>query len=237
MNKGGVDMFTLMKLELKKLKIGWYVNGTIIANILILSVLFVISFIEKLEGNVVFRDYDEVFIIIGAFVRATFIIFAAVLIAKLVIEEFKNKTITVLFTYPINRKKLLGIKLLIIGTLTFITIIISNLFVLGSFIALNPYFQIISDPLSLKMVVQQIISIITFAFAAAGTSLISLYFGMRNYSVPATIISSIVIVALISSHNPVFSIASIVYIPLTLAIIGILIAFLSIRRIEKIDII
>ncbi|MBU5267562.1 ABC transporter permease [Virgibacillus proomii] len=230
-------MFTLMKLEFKKVKMGWYVKGAVIANILILSSLFFIGYIEKLEGNVFFLDYDEVFIIIGAFVRATFIIFAAVLIVKLVIEEFKNKTITVLFTYPIDRKKFIGVKLFIVGSLTFISIIISNLFVLGSFFALNPYFQIIPGTLSLEMVVQQIIPIITFAFAAAGTSLISLYFGMRKLSVPATIISSIVIVFLISSHNPVFSVASIVYIPLLLAVIGILIAFLSIRRIDKIDII
>ncbi|MFU0789070.1 ABC transporter permease [Cerasibacillus sp. JNUCC 74] len=230
-------MFTLMKLEFKKVKMGWYVKGAVIANILILSSLFIIGYIEKLEGNVVFLDYDEVFIIIGAFVRATFIIFAAVLIVKLVIEEFKNKTITVLFTYPINRKKLIGVKLFIVGSLTFITIIISNFFVLGSFFALNPYFQIIPGTLSLEMVVQQIIPIITFAFAAAGTSLISLYFGMRKFSVPATIISSIVIVFLISSHNPVFSVASIVYIPLLLAVIGILISILSIRKIDKIDII
>lgn len=230
-------MFTLMKLELKKLKMGWYVKGAIIANILILSSLFIIGYIEKIEGNIIFLNYEEVFIIIGAFVRATFIIFAAVLIAKLVIEEFKNKTITVLFTYPISRKKLIGVKLFIVGFVTFMTIIISNLFVLGSFIALNSYFEIIPGTPSLEIVVQQIIPVITFAFAAAGTSLISLYFGMRKYSVPATIISSIVIVLLISSHNPVFSIASIVYIPLLLAIIGIIIAFLSIRRIEEIDII
>lgn len=83
-------MFTLMKLELKKVKMGWYVKGAMIANILILSFLFMIGYIEKLEGNVAFLDYDEAFIIIGAFVRATFIIFAAVLIAKLVIESNHN---------------------------------------------------------------------------------------------------------------------------------------------------
>ena len=226
-----------MKMELKKVKLGWYVKGAIVANLLIVSLLFLISYIEKLEGNIAILNYDEAFIIVGALVRATFIIFAAVLIAKLIIEEFRNKTISVLFTYPIGRKKLIGVKLLIVGLLTFNTIIISNVFVLVSFIALNSYFHFIPGTFSTDALVQQFLSIITFAFAATGTSLISLYFGMRNYSVPATIISSIFIVALISSHNPVFSVASIVYIPLFFALIGILIAFWSIRNIEKADII
>ncbi|NBJ69334.1 MULTISPECIES: ABC transporter permease [Clostridia] len=230
-------MSALIKLELKKVKIGWYVKGAIIANILILSFLFIIGYVEKWEGNSVFINYDEAFIILGALVRATFIIFAAVLIVKLVIEEFKNKTVTVLFTYPISRKKLMGAKLMIVGCLTFITVMISNLFLLGAFIALNFFFDIIPGTLPVDKVVPQIISVITFAFATAGTSFISLYFGMKKFSVPATIISSIVIVAIISSHNPVFSVASNVYLPLLLAVVGICVAFMVIRRMEKIDII
>ncbi|MBM7713504.1 ABC transporter permease [Siminovitchia sp. FSL H7-0308] len=230
-------MFTLMKLELKKFKLGWYVKGVIIANILIAALLVCIGYVEKLEGNVGISSYDEAFLIAGTLVRATFIIFAAVLITKFIIEEFKNKTTNVLFTYPVPRKKFIVVKLWIIGLLTFITIFISNVFVLVSIIVFDSYFEFIPGTFSTAALGQQLLSMVTFAFAAAGTSLIPLYFGMRKYSVPATIISSILIVSLISSHNPVFSTASIVYIPLFLAVIGIVIAFWSIRNIEKVDMI
>ena len=226
-----------MKLELKKFKLGWYVKGAIIANILIAALLVCIGYVEQLEGNVGISSYDEAFLIAGTLVRATFIIFAAVLITKFIIEEFKNKTTNVLFTYPIPRKKFIIVKLWIIGLLTFITIFISNVFVLVSIIVLESYFKFIPGTFSTAAVGQQLLSMVTFAFAAAGTSLIPLYFGMRKYSIPATIISSIFIVSLISSHNPVFSTASIVYIPLSLAMIGIFIAFWSIRNIEKVDMI
>ncbi|MBA4538140.1 ABC transporter permease [Bacillus aquiflavi] len=236
-------MLKLIKLELKKAKLGWYVKGAITANLFIIFLVCSIGFLEELkgnlpipEGNFTILNYDEAFIIIGALVRATFIIFAAVLISKLVIEEYRNKTISILFTYPISRKKLIGTKMLIVGLLTFMTIVISHLVVLGSFIWLNSYFRFIPEIVSENTFIEQLLSIIIFAFACAGTSLVTLYFGMRNYSVSATITSSIIVVALISSHNPAFSVASIVYVPLSLSVIGFMIVYRTIKNIEKADI-
>ncbi len=42
----------------------------------------------------------------GTMVRITFTIFTSVLIVKLIIDKYKNKSIAVMFTYPINRKKI-----------------------------------------------------------------------------------------------------------------------------------
>ena len=109
---------------------------------------------------------------------------------------------------------------------------ISHVFILFSLSILNAYFRFIPGDFAIQAIGDQLLGIFTFAIAAAGTSLIALYFGMRKYSVSATILSSILIVALISSHNPEFSVASIVYIPLALALIGILIVFWAIRDIE-----
>ncbi|WP_145644076.1 ABC transporter permease, partial [Bacillus paralicheniformis] len=165
-----------------------------------------------------------------------FIIFGAVLISKLIISEFKNKTILVMFTYPINRKKLLAAKLLIAAGLTFITILISNACVAAAFFLLNSIYGVIPGELTASMVSQQALKMIVFAFGAAGTSLVPIFFGMRKHSAAATIISSVVISMLISSTSPDFSISSIVYIPLSLAAVGLIFSFLAVRRIEKIDV-
>lgn len=230
-------MWQLMKLELRKAKLGWYIRGAIIANLLI-ACFFVVfmGFIETMEGEVPFTSIDEAFIVIGALVRATFIIFASVLIVRIIIEEYKNKTISILFTYPIQRKKIFTAKLGIIGFLTFFVTLLTNIFVAFVFLAFNAKYHFVQGDVTLDLLVNQGLSMITFAIAIAGTSFIPLYFGMKKKSVPATIISSIFIVFLISSHNPVVSIASIVYIPLTLAIIGVYIAYISIRNIEKVDV-
>lgn len=117
----------LIRIELRKMKMGWYIRGALIANVIIMGFMWLISYSEKADGGVSFQSTDEAFLIIGTFVRAVFIVFGAVLIVKLVISEYKNKTILVMFTYPISRKKLLTAKLMIAGGLTFITILLSLL--------------------------------------------------------------------------------------------------------------
>lgn len=42
-------MYRLMKLELKKHKIGWYIKGTLIANASILAMLYFFTVIENLK--------------------------------------------------------------------------------------------------------------------------------------------------------------------------------------------
>ncbi|MBP1082655.1 MULTISPECIES: hypothetical protein [Bacillus] len=104
-------MFHLIKLELKKNKLGWFIKGAILANIIILGFLCMIPAIEMSEGEQTFKNFTDFFTISGAFVRSVFIVFAAVLISKMIIDEFKNRTMLVMFSYPINRKKNLECKI------------------------------------------------------------------------------------------------------------------------------
>lgn len=228
-------MFNLMRLEMKKFKLGSYIKGAIIANFVLVSLMLLITFISKVEGQADFENYPLVLNVIDSFVRATFIIFAATLIAKLIIGEFKDKTITTLFMYPINRKKLIAAKLAIVMLFTFGSIIMSNMFVTTIFYLVSEGFQLVPDTLTTSMITQQISSVFMNAIAASGMSLIPLYFGMKKYSVPTTIISSLLIVMVVSSSNGNFSLNDIIVIPITLALIGVSVAYLAIRNIEKMD--
>ncbi|MGG0942373.1 ABC transporter permease [Bacillus subtilis] len=225
----------LIRIELRKMKMGWYIRGALIANVIIMGFMWLISYSEKADGGVSFQSTDEAFLIIGTFVRAVFIVFGAVLIVKLVISEYKNKTILVMFTYPISRKKLLTAKLMIAGGLTFITILLSNILIAAGFFWLNSIYHFIPGELTSEIISQQAVKMAVFAFGAAGTSLVPIFFGMRRHSVPATIISSVVIVMLISSTSPGFSISSLVYIPLSLAAFGLFFSCMAIRNADKQD--
>ncbi|UED80543.1 hypothetical protein FH508_0001205 [Lysinibacillus sp. CD3-6] len=79
-------------------------------------------------------------------------------------------------------------------------------------------------------------SVLMNAVAASSMALIPLYFGMKKYSVPTTILSSLLIVMVVSTNTGAFSLNDIIVIPITLAIIGIVIAYLAIRNIEKVDV-
>ncbi|PFD38131.1 hypothetical protein CN285_18820 [Bacillus cereus] len=229
-------MLRLMKLEMKKFKLGWYVKGAIIANITILALLILVGFVAQIEGDPEIRDPQAILSMASVSVRGTFIIFGGVLIAKLIIDEYKNKTILLMFSYPINRKKMMISKLAITATLTFITVILSNILVVGIFFGIDSYFSILPNPFTVDQLIQEGVNLVPLAIATAGISLIPLYFGMRKHSVPTTIVSSIIVVSIAINNQPMFPIATFLPLQFTFAAIGMAIAYYGIRNIEREDV-
>lgn len=230
-------MLRLMKLEMKKFKLDWYVRGVIIANIAILALLISMSIVSQIEGDPEIRDPQMILLAVSTLVRATFIIFGSVLIARLIISEYKNKTILLMFSYPINRKKMMVSKLAIIAILTFITVILSNILVVGVFFGIDSYFSILPNSFTVDQLTREGINLVPLAIATAGISLIPLYFGMRKRSVPTTIVSSLIVVSIAINNTPMFSTATFLPLQLALAAIGVVIAYYGIKNIEKEDII
>lgn len=229
-------MLHLMKLELKKFKLGWYVKRAIIANIVILALMIFVSIIAQVEGDAEIRDPETILLMASTIVRATFIVFGSVLIARLIIGEYKNKTILLMFSYPINRKKMMASKLAITAIVTFITVIVSNILVVGVFFGIDSCFSILPNSFTVDQLMQEGIKLVPLAIATAGMSLIPLYFGMRKRSVPTTIVSSLIVVTIAMNGNPAFPIATFLPLQLALAAIGFVIAYYGIKNIEKEDI-
>ncbi|PEM27880.1 ABC transporter permease [Bacillus wiedmannii] len=229
-------MLRLMKLEMKKFKLGWYVRGAIIANIAILALMILMSIVAQVEGDPEIRDPQMILLTASTLVRATFIIFGSVLIARLIISEYKNKTILLMFSYPINRRKMMSSKLAIIAIVTFITVILSNILVVGVFFGIDSYFSILPNSFTIDQLKQEGINLVPLAIATAGISLIPLYFGMRKRSVPTTIVSSLIVVSIAINNTPMFSTATFLPLQLALAVIGVAIAYYGIKNIEKEDV-
>ncbi|MEF7556075.1 ABC transporter permease [Bacillus thuringiensis] len=229
-------MLHLMKLELKKFKLGWYVKRAIIANIVILALMIFVSIIAQVEGDAEIRDPETILLMASTLVRATFIVFGSILIARLIIGEYKNKTILLMFSYPINRKKMMASKLAITAIVTFITVIVSNILVVGVFFGIDSYFSILPNSFTVDQLMQEGIKLVPLAIATAGISLIPLYFGMRKRSVPTTIVSSLIVVSVAINNTPMFSIATFLPLQLALAAIGFVIAYYGIKNIEREDV-
>ncbi|MNO04864.1 hypothetical protein D3C81_2260380 [compost metagenome] len=60
---------------------------------------------------------------------------------------------------------------------------------------------------------------------------------MRKLSVPVTIVSAVLIVGLLSSNTNGFTPNSIIAIPVALCLIGILIAYITIRNVDTKDVV
>lgn len=227
-------MLKLMRLELRKSKFA-FLKGVLIADLAILGFMLLIAFTGMNEGD--FETYTDLFQGVSVFVKATYIIFASVLISKLVIEEYKNNTITVLFMYPVPRKMLMAAKLIIVFVFTFLSIWLSNIVISGILAGVGYFLpNVIQGVLTQKLLLTHLMTAGADALYAAGIGLIPLFFGMRRKSVPATIVSAVLIVMLISSGFGEFRMGNLLGISVTLALAGAFIAYLSIRNIEHQDV-
>ncbi|PRR81198.1 ABC-2 family transporter protein [Clostridium vincentii] len=229
-------MLKLMKLEIMKFKINRNLKGVVFANLIILGFLLIIVFGAKSQKEVLFSNYNDILLIVGSFVRATFSIFAAVLISRIIIGEYKNKTINILFMYPINRKKIMLSKFMIVVIFAFTTMVISSLFLYFSLFILNIFANFIQQPQTQDILVKNLINIVVSSASFAFISLIPVFVGMRRKSVSATIVTSIILVSLLNSGINGNSLGSTFLIPLILAGIGALAAYLSIKDVEKVDV-
>lgn len=229
-------MRKLISLEIKKFKLFSYLKNVLIADVVIMGMLCLIYFAEKSDGNIAYGSYSMAFAMFGSIIRPTFIIFAAVLIARIIIDEYKSNTIMFLFMYPISRKKIIVAKLMIVACFTFLTILLSNLLIGSVFYLVDSYLHFVPKALTVEVLKDGMINMTLGAFASAGMALIPLYFGMRKKSVPTTIVSAIILVSLTSSSAKEVSLLSFIAVPISLALAGCIIAYISFKNIEKVDI-
>lgn len=245
---GVLSMLELIKLEIEKHNLKRYIVAAVISNLIISLFLFMMiategdsSIPEELgEGlsySALVPNLSAGFDLLDSLVKTVFVVFASVLIARLIIDEYRNKTISVMFMYPISRKKLIWMKLMIVMVFTIGAIFLSDVFQAVFLFLLNKIMHFTPDTLTPLQASQAAIKFATGAVAFSGVGLIPMYFGMKKKSVPATIISAVLIVTVLCSNNGDLSLSSIIYIPIALTLLGIVIAYLSFRNIEVDDVV
>lgn len=230
-------MFNLMKLEIQKLSISTYIKKVMLINFLIIISTIVPIYLLKSHNNIIFSDYSVFLSNIPILVSGIFIIFSSILLSKLVIEEFKNKTITVMFMYPISRKKILMSKFLAVALVTFISSLGSSIFIIICLSVTSNAFNLIADTLTVTMMLNSLLPFLVYSFSASFIGLIPLFFGMRKKSVPTTILSSIIMIIFAYSDVKWLSFGGLKLLPVVLAFVGLLVACISIRNIENHDLI
>jgi len=234
-------MGTLLKLillEMRKHQFARFFGYAAIANVGILLFLLMIGLVDWGAEDYAFKTFPLSFMLIDTFSRATFIIFAGALLSKLVISEYKNKMMNVMFTYPIKRHKIIAAKLIIVFLFTFFMIMFTNLLMGAILLTTNQFYPFIANELTGNEALQLLIKYTISSLSAAAMALIPLLFGMRKHSATTTLVSSIFLVLVVCSgvNGPSVSINSIIVIPLTLGAIGLWIASLSLVRLETKDV-
>lgn len=226
-------MLNLIKLELKKNKISGTIKDAMITTAITAALMLLcmhIAFFQDGDKGV-FNNFND---ISKVFIRSVYIIFAGVIISSFVMDEYNNKTINLMFMYPIKRKKIMAAKFIVIVGFIFVAMLASNLFMHGAFYVTNIFTKVTSGS-AFSISMNSFIDMVVDAALNSILSLIPVYFAVRKKKRGLVLVTSIILTSVLNSGNEQFRLASIVIVPCILSVVGILIAYLSIRDIEKRD--
>lgn len=184
-------MKNLISLETRKVLLKPHMFGLAVANIIIFLLSVFTSSLLTQNGNMPSfnglppAQLDTVSLAL-MLVRATLIVWEAIFLSVFVIEEYRNKTISLLYTYPVNRTKLLLAKLLLVCGIMLLFHTASCIFQYACIFLASRYFVFVTFSLG-DIWVQAVTAV-----SAIMLGLFPLYVGMIKKSTIATVVSSIV---------------------------------------------
>lgn len=187
-------MVHLIKLELKKF--GIVRNIIFMFAAILFSIFFItVSLWDSITDPEQIKDtFESTYLVIGLLMSFIFLVYSSVLTAKLVIGEYNQRTITIMFSYPLNRKKLIASKLTIIMIYTAISMTIGYICCSSYIIFADRFFNMLEGTFQPPMLRTWIPMAITTVIVCTVLSLWPFIIGMIRKSVPATIVTSLIVI-------------------------------------------
>ena len=222
-------MLNLIKLELKRVSLKSHFIGLLAANIVIALLSAFTSSLLNAGGGVAVTGLPpaqlDTLTLAIMLVRATLIVWEAVLISVFVVEEYRNKTINLLFTYPVQRGKLIAVKIILICGVMLLFHALSGVFQFTCLFIASKYFPFVT--VSPANLMTQAVT----ALSSVLLGLLPLYIGMIKKSTIATIVSSFTIAAIVSNSQG--SGAGLMSIPIAAIVFGVIGAGFSAITVRK----
>ena len=232
-------MLKLVRLEWKKNNIGKYIKGVIIMAALLGLFVFALAFLgiaNDPDGTLdAAPGTDVISAPIELFTSMAFLIYTSVMLASFIVSAYKNKTMNLMFSYPIKRQKILASQMIAVWTFNFAALILTKLaiymcvffgakFMQSSFVV---DFSIGSLSFYIQLILKSVV-IVSMSF-------IALFVGMAIKSSKATIVTSFLLIFLTQANIGDFTMAGNAVFPIILTAISLLFAALSIVNVESKD--
>lgn len=185
-------MTHLLKLELKKFRLSRKILIAFIA--IIFCILFItVSMVDSMMDPEQTKDtFESTFLVIGILLTIIFLIYSSVLTSSLVISEYNQRTITILFSYPLNKKQLIASKMIIIMVFTAAAILLGYVCCCGYIIGMDAAFDMLEGDFQMEYLTKWIPMAVTSTIVCSILSWWPLVVGMIKKSIPATIVTSLI---------------------------------------------
>ncbi len=233
-------MLKLIKLEWKKNNIGKYIRNAAILAVILYLFLFSLAFLgiandpdtgvpDTAPGNETISPSIELF------TSMSFLVFTGVMLASFIVSAYKNKTMNLMFSYPIKRQRILISQMLAVWIFNFTALVLTKLVIYGGILA-NSRFMESAFPIDFDMTGPGFyIQLIVKAMVIVTMGFIALFVGMAMKSSKATIITSFLLIFLTQANIGDLTMANNTVFPVILTIVSLAFAFLSVCRAETKD--
>ena len=232
-------MLKLIKLEWKKNNIKKYILKAIIVTVFLCLFLFALAFLGIAEDPDGTLDAAEGMNVISApvelFTGMAFLILTSVMLASFIVSAYKNKTMDLMFSYPIKRQKILASQMIAVWLFCLTALVASKLAIYGCICMgaknMRSSFVMDFDMGSLSFYIQLLMkSIVTISMG-----FIALFVGLLMKSSKAAIVTSFILIFLTQANIGDFSLAGNLVLPVILTAISFIFALLAIMNAEKKD--
>ena len=194
-------MNKLTRLELKRNSLKPYHIAVSIITVVILSFLYLLAAIPRMDATdtdaEMFMSYDFIVGLDNIVSMAVFSIMSAAMASKFIVEEYAGKRAIMLFSYPVDRKKIIDTKIITVLSYTVISMLLCNGISLTIFLVTESLFPLCPDTIDTGLILNCISSMLCYSLSAGLLGIISLWFGFRKKSTIVTIISACIVVSVL----------------------------------------
>ena len=225
-------MKQLVELEMKKLNMNYIRRMGLLSSSVLLVYLIIVSMLSKGKEVDLLHFYNQVI----AYNKIIYTLFIAALINRMFSEEMVTKSISILFTYPISRMKLLSAKIILIMFISIPYMMGSMIIHLTFITLLNLIFSIFEGTLTAGIIVGILVSACLQCILAVLTAFIILYIDVRFVSTRLTLIvaGTLAFFLYTFSGNSIFGMG--ILLTLVTAVVGVVMIHKSLSLVANKDI-
>ena len=233
-------MLKLIRLEWKKNNIGKYFTKAVIVAVLLCLFLFALAYLgiandpdtgvpDAASGNEMISSSIELF------TSMTALILTGVMLSSFIVSAYKNKTMNLMFSYPIRRQKILVSQMLAVWIFNFAALVLTRLLICSCILA-GSCFMTSSFPIDYDMTgVGFYLQLLVKSAVIVTMGFIALFVGLAMKSSKATIVTSFLLIFLTQASIGDLTMANQAAFPLILTLISLAAAFFSVSLAETDD--
>ncbi|GFI15735.1 hypothetical protein IMSAG249_01455 [Lachnospiraceae bacterium] len=228
-------MLKLIRLEWKKNNIIKYVRNVFIMVFVLL--LLILATAGELASKEVGTAYGKSMLKAGVemFTNMSFIVFTSTMLASFIVGAYKNKTMNLMFSYPINRKKILLSQMLAVWIFNFTALVLTKILFCAVLAAVRGFADMAASGIVLNSGMFYA-EIFVNSGVMVSVSFIALLAGLKMKSSKAAIIAGVIIVILTQGNIGQYTLADNVPFLMILMFLSAVSVFLSLYRLETRDV-